>query len=184
MRCIELILLRVYSDYYYVGDDFDLDGQPDDKDGQYKDRDYRRSTPAKRKRLDRQSVLNKHKMLAAQTKDEPGRMASAKRQTSDVDPSLPTYVKIPPRPIKASWAHAIKPLSETIPPTNYTYHQVRRLVDQDLTQYGSGFQAVYMDPPLLMAGEPPTPGKISIEDFVSAFVYKSCVNSLFYGRPS
>lgn len=168
-----------------MGDDFDLDGQPDDKDGQYRDRDYRRSTPLKRKRLGRQSVLNKHKMLAAQTKDEAGRVTTAKRQTSDVDPSLPTYVKIPPRPIKASWAHCIKPLSETTPPTDYTYHQVRHLVDQDLTQYGRGFQAVYMDPPLLMAGEPPTPGKISIEDFVSACVScKSCINSLFYGRPS
>ncbi|KAF1796116.1 hypothetical protein FB192DRAFT_1406951 [Mucor lusitanicus] len=155
------------DDYYYVGDDFDLDGQVDDdgKDEQYRDRYYRRSTPSKKKRLDRQSVLNKHKMLAAQTKDETGRTVPVKRQACDIDPSLPTYVRIPPRPIKASWAHSIKPLSSNAtPPTNAAYHEVHRLVDQDLTQYGSQFQAIYMDPPLLMAGEPPTPGKISIED--------------------
>ncbi|GAN06529.1 MT-A70 protein [Mucor ambiguus] len=152
------------DDYYYVGDDFDLNEQVDDKDGQYRDRDYRRSTPSKKKRLDRQSVLNKHKILAAQAKDETGRIVTAKKQVCSIDPSLPTYVKIPPRPIKASWAHFIKPLSEIIPPTHYTYHEVKNLVDQDLTQYGSQFQAIYMDPPLLMAGEAPTPGKINIDD--------------------
>ncbi|EPB84207.1 hypothetical protein HMPREF1544_08999 [Mucor circinelloides 1006PhL] len=153
------------DDYYYVGDDFDLDRQEDDKDEQYIDRNYRRSTPSKKKRLDRQSVLNKHKMLAVQTKDETGRLITVKKRACDIDPSLPTYVKIPPRPIKASWAHFIKPLSTTTPPTNCAYYETSNLVDQDLTQYGSQFQAIYMDPPLLMAGEPPTPGKISIEDF-------------------
>lgn len=167
----ELIFLN--SEYYYVGDDFGWEDL--DKDEQYNNNN-RSSTKnsSGKKRLqqnDRQSVLNKYKILAVQTKDKSGKLVTVKKRVCDIDPSLPTYVKIPPRPIKASWAHPIRPLSsqqsaDYIPPGS-TYHQVNNLVFQDLTQYGSQFQAVYMDPPFLMAGEASKPGKIAIEDFVS-----------------
>jgi hypothetical protein len=47
------------------------------------------------------------------------------------------------------------------------YEVVDSILSTDLSTYGSNFTAVYMDPPLLLPGEEPTNGKISIDDFVS-----------------
>jgi 16S rRNA G966 N2-methylase RsmD len=44
---------------------------------------------------------------------------------------------------------------------------VDNIVSTDLTQYGTDFNAVYMDPPFLLPGEEPVAGKITIDDFVS-----------------
>lgn len=43
------------------------------------------------------------------------------------------------------------------------------ILDMDLKELGINFQAVYMDPPLLLPGEEPSPGKITIEQLVSVF---------------
>lgn len=36
----------------------------------------------------------------------------------------------------------------------------------DLKKLGTNFQAVYIDPPLLLPGENPSPGKITVEQLV------------------
>jgi hypothetical protein len=45
----------------------------------------------------------------------------------------------------------------------------KNILDMDLKELGTNFQAVYMDPPLLLPGEEPSPGKITIEQLVSVF---------------
>lgn len=95
---------------------------------------------------------------------------SYKFRNSAIDPSLPTYVKIPGRPIPRSWAHTILQLSEAKPaktPCGSHYHEVDDILSLDLKQFGTSFTAVYMDPPLLLPDEEPTPGKISIDDLVN-----------------
>lgn len=97
-----------------------------------------------------------------------------------MDPSLPTYVKIPARPISLSWAHTIKPFTKRLPmyPKGSNYYEVNNISSMDLTQYGSDFSAVYMDPPLLLPGEEPTPGKITIDEFVGLSKNKTIKKSL------
>lgn len=49
----------------------------------------------------------------------------------------------------------------------YSIHEVDDILSLDLKQYGTDFKAIYMDPPLLLPGEEPTPGKIHVDDLVS-----------------
>lgn len=49
----------------------------------------------------------------------------------------------------------------------HSLHEVDDILSLDLKQYGTNFQAIYMDPPLLLPGEEPTPGKIHVDDLVS-----------------
>lgn len=49
----------------------------------------------------------------------------------------------------------------------HSLHEVNDILSLDLKQYGTNFQAIYMDPPLLLPGEEPTPGKIHVDDLVS-----------------
>ena len=48
-----------------------------------------------------------------------------------------------------------------------SYHEVDDILSLDLKEYGKSFNCVYMDPPLLLPNEEPTPGKIHIDDLVS-----------------
>jgi len=43
------------------------------------------------------------------------------------------------------------------------YEETENVLDLNLTTYGTDFQAIYMDPPLLRAGETPGPNKITME---------------------
>lgn len=126
--------------------------------------------PGSRRVINRENIIAKYKVMQIQMQDRSGRMFTVKRRINNIDPSLPTYVRIPYRPISLSWAHNIKPL-ESVPlptaPLGSNYHEVSRVLSTDLTQYGTDFSAVYMDPPLLLPGESPCPGKISIEEFVN-----------------
>lgn len=45
------------------------------------------------------------------------------------------------------------------------------ILSMNLTKLGTQFQAVYMDPPLLLPGEVPSPGKITIEQLVFAWFF-------------
>jgi hypothetical protein len=126
--------------------------------------------PGARRGVDRESIIAKYKIMQVQVQDRNGNMYTIKKRVSNIDPALPTYVRIPPRPISMAWAHKIRPLS-SIPlpavPLGSNYHEVNSILSTDLTQYGTDFSAVYMDPPFLLPGEAPCSGKISIEDFVS-----------------
>jgi hypothetical protein len=121
------------------------------------------------RRVDREGIIAKYKIMQVQVQDRNGNLYTIKKRVSDIDPALPTYVRIPPRPLSMSWAHKIRPLTPTIPsiPLGSHYHEVNHVVSTDLTHYGTDFSAVYMDPPFLLPGEAPCPGKITIEEFVS-----------------
>lgn len=124
--------------------------------------------------VDRESIIAKYKIMQVQIQDRNGNYFTIKKRVSNMDPSLPTYVKIPARPISRSWAHQIKPLcrqATDIPGSKY--HEVNNLITTDLTQYGKDFSAVYMDPPLLLPGEEPCKGKITIDEFVSFSLFVS-----------
>lgn len=123
-----------------------------------------------RRGVDRESIIAKYKIMQVQVQDRNGNYFTIKKRVSNMDPSLPTYVKIPARPISRSWAHKIMPkptIPEILVPLGSKYHEVSSVLEQDLTQYGTNFSAVYMDPPLLLPGEEPCKGKITIDEFVS-----------------
>lgn len=67
---------------------------------------------AKGRGVDRESIIAKYKIMQVQVQDRNGNYFTIKKRVSNVDPSLPTYVKIPPRPIPMSWAHSIKSISK------------------------------------------------------------------------
>ncbi|KAF9102862.1 hypothetical protein BGX27_010836 [Mortierella sp. AM989] len=116
---------------------------------------------------DRESILNRYKVMQVRLQDRNGVFYTVKKKISTMDPSLPTYVRIPPVPIPRSWIHAVKTLEKQvdlvkdIPGTRY--EETTNILDLDLTRYGSDFQAIYMDPPLLRDGEEPGPNKITLE---------------------
>lgn len=91
--------------------------------------------------------------------------------SSNIDPSLPTYIRLPGNPIPRSWAFTImkmQPLQQDLPPLPGSRTlQIPSILDADLTTFGNDYAAVYMDPPLLLPGEEPSPGKITFEEFVS-----------------
>lgn len=160
-----------FSEYHYVDENF-----WDEEFGEKvltikKGRNARisrepRAVGAKRG-IDRESIIAKYKIMQVQVQDRNGNYFTIKKRVSNMDPSLPTYVKIPARPISRSWAHKILTKSEvpiTVPGSRYD--EVNSLVHTDLTQYGQDFSAVYMDPPLLLPDEEPCHGKITIDQFV------------------
>lgn len=124
---------------------------------------------ARRRLLNRQALLERYREIRVQ--DQAGNVYTLKKKTHLLDPSLPTYSRLPPPPIPASWARRIVPLEEqdiplSSPGSNIiSIHQV---ISLDFAQLPRTYQAIYADPPLLLDGEPKHPSKLSLEDFVSA----------------
>ncbi|KAI7864892.1 hypothetical protein BDF14DRAFT_1875753 [Spinellus fusiger] len=108
-----------------------------------------------RRSVDRETILARYKIMQVQVQDRNGNYLLVKKRVSTMDPSLPTYVKIPGRPIPQSWAHNIM---------THSLYTVDRILSTDLRQFGTSYSAVYMDPPLLLPGELHVPGKIHIDD--------------------
>lgn len=76
----------------------------------------------KRHVSDRESILNRYKVMQVRLQDRNGNFFTVKKKISTMDPSLPTYVRIPPVPIPRSWIHPIKPAEDTtveIPGSRY-----------------------------------------------------------------
>ena len=48
-----------------------------------------------------------------------------------------------------------------------SYYEVPDMLQVDADQLGGDYQAIYMDPPLLLPGEMPAPGKLTVDQFVS-----------------
>ncbi|KAJ3032352.1 hypothetical protein HDV00_007601 [Rhizophlyctis rosea] len=119
------------------------------------------------RRSDHDSVLARYKVMAIQMQDRHGNFFVMKKRISAVDPSLPTYVRIPPIPVPRSWVKVIKPY---VPPPKVLdgnrYHEADVLTFPYAT-LGKKFQVIHMDPPLLLPGEAPTPGKISVSQFAT-----------------
>lgn len=195
MKKSKLYIINIYhlyitniisSEYHYVDENFwdEEFGEKVVKKGRNA-RIPREPRPTGTKRgVDRESIIAKYKIMQVQVQDRNGNYFTIKKRVSNMDPSLPTYVKIPARPISRSWAHKILPKSEisvTVPGSKY--YEVENVVETDLTQYGQEFSAVYMDPPLLLPDEEPCQGKITIDQFVGSlpviYVYCSLTPLLF-----
>ncbi|KAI8377832.1 uncharacterized protein BYT42DRAFT_571867 [Radiomyces spectabilis] len=159
------------DDYIHVDDDFwDLEFGESPRQHKRLRRGAipTRDRPAGQRRgVDRESIIAKYKIMQIQVQDRNGNYFMVKKRVSALDPSLPTYVKIPGKPIPRSWAHTIlhmQPKASLTIPLASQLHQVDDILSTDLKQFGQGFSAVYMDPPLLLPGEEPVPGKIHIDD--------------------
>ncbi|KAF9551641.1 hypothetical protein EC957_006534 [Mortierella hygrophila] len=115
---------------------------------------------------DRESILQRYKVMQVRLQDRHGNFFTVKKKVSTIDPSLPTYVRIPPVPIPRSWIHPIRPLEKqaSIVPEvlGSRYEESSNILDMDLTRFGTDFQAIYMDPPLLREGEEAGPNKITM----------------------
>ncbi|KAF9979313.1 hypothetical protein BGZ73_000007 [Actinomortierella ambigua] len=117
---------------------------------------------------DRETILQRYKVMQVTLQDRNGNFYTVKKKISHLDPSLPTYVRIPPTPIPRSWIKPIlrfEPEPEQVPGSRY--EETTNILDLDLTQYGTDFQVIYMDPPLLREGEEPGPNKITMEQLAT-----------------
>ncbi|EIE92517.1 hypothetical protein G6F46_009701 [Rhizopus delemar] len=156
------------DEYHYVDESFwdEEFGEKPARKGRQQGRIIKEPRPSgtKGRGLDRESIIAKYKIMQVQVQDRNGNYFTIKKRVSNVDPSLPTYVKIPPRPISRSWAHSIQSISAE-DMTHAKYFEVPDIISKDLREYGTDFSAVYMDPPFLLPGEEPTAGKISIDAF-------------------
>lgn len=180
MNLLPHIIKKSCSEYHYVDENF-WDEEFGEKVLIKKGRSARIPKEPRaigtRRGIDRESIIAKYKIMQVQVQDRNGNYFTIKKRVSNMDPSLPTYVKIPARPISRSWAHKILAKSETsVTVPGSRYHEVDSLVKTDLTQYGQDFSAVYMDPPLLLPDEEPCHGKITIEQFVRQTHVKYSVN--------
>ncbi|KAI7817663.1 hypothetical protein BC939DRAFT_415875 [Gamsiella multidivaricata] len=115
---------------------------------------------------DRETILQRYKVMQVRLQDRNGVFYTVKKKISTIDPSLPTYVRIPPVPIPRSWIQPMLTLEKQKLQRDISgsrYEETTNILDMDLTQFGTDYQAIYMDPPLLREGEEPGPNKITIE---------------------
>ncbi|CAG8588563.1 5717_t:CDS:2, partial [Racocetra fulgida] len=112
------------DEYMTVDNDF-----WDEEFGERKRRKSDKSGSSRRSGLDRETLLQRYKIMQVRLQDRNG---------------LPTYMRIPPLPIPRSWALTISPPS---------------------VEFVTPVIAIYIDPPLLLPGEAPSPGKISVQQF-------------------
>ncbi|KAJ2778793.1 hypothetical protein H4R18_004389 [Coemansia javaensis] len=117
----------------------------------------------------RDQIIQRYKYMQVRIQDRHGHTFFVSRKVNAVDPSLPTYVRIPPRPIPRSWVKHIRALVDGAESTPRTVvsgvlrpreePQWARRIDTDVTlaydyaSLGRTFQCVYMDPPLLLPGQ-------------------------------
>ncbi|KAJ2109113.1 hypothetical protein IW146_006512 [Coemansia sp. RSA 922] len=161
-------------------------------------RRYMKREPVKRggaKISSRDQILQRYKYMQVRIQDRHGHTFFVSRKVNAVDPSLPTYVRIPPIPIPRAWVKHIRPLilgAETTPcnvisgvllPTTEP-KWARRIdtdvtLDFDFTIFERTFQCVYMDPPLLLPDEQPKPGYFDISQLTAIPVHKMLVPGAF-----
>ncbi|CAG8445242.1 11759_t:CDS:2 [Ambispora leptoticha] len=148
------------DDYLAVDDDF-----WDEEFGNKKKRarkNEKSSSERRRRCLDRESIIQRYKLM--QVEDRNGNFFMVKKKVSNIDPSLPTYVRIPSLPIPRSWAHSIRKNLNVVHEENTSRYLEKDVLSMDLTTLGKNFQAVYIDPPLLLPEESPSPGKITMNE--------------------
>ncbi|KAJ2708711.1 hypothetical protein H4R19_004616, partial [Coemansia spiralis] len=131
-------------------------------------RRYQRLDAGKRsgpKLSNRDQIIQRYKYMEVRIQDRHGHTFFVRRKVNAVDPSMPTYVRIPPRPIPRSWVKHIRLLAADAECTPSTFISgilqpkaepkwARRIdtevtLEYDYSTFGRTFQCVYMDPPLL-----------------------------------
>ncbi|KAJ2799635.1 hypothetical protein H4R21_003482 [Coemansia helicoidea] len=144
-------------------------------------RRYQRLDAGKRsgpKLSSRDQIIQRYKYMQVRIQDQHGHTFFVRRKVNAVDPSMPTYVRIPPNPIPRSWVKHIRPLAADAESTPCTFlsgvlqpkaePRWARCIDTEATlgydysTFGRTFQCVYMDPPLLLPGEESRPGYFEI----------------------
>lgn len=119
----------------------------------------------KRKRLNEDDPAGARKRASAivrcEMQDGYGRKFVFKKRDKTVDPRVPQYTRMPPD--LTGWAHIIAPFvaqpPRELPGARYAETDILR---SDLTQFGTAFQAILMDPPLRRDSDPAEPGTVSV----------------------
>ncbi|KAJ1724842.1 hypothetical protein LPJ53_000910 [Coemansia erecta] len=161
-------------------------------------RRYPKREPTKRtgtKLSSRDQIIQRYKYMQVRIQDRHGHTFFVSRKVNAVDPSLPTYVRIPPPPIPRSWVKHIRPLSDSVESTPCSVisgilipktepKSARRLetsntLNFDFSIFERTFQCVYMDPPLLLPNEQPKPDYFGIEKLRAIPVGKLLVPGAF-----
>ncbi|KAJ2352015.1 hypothetical protein GGF43_003866 [Coemansia sp. RSA 2618] len=143
----------------------------------------------------RDQIIQRYKYMQVRIQDRHGHTFFVSRKVNAVDPSMPTYVRIPPKPIPRSWVKHMRPLNDDVESTPCSVisgmlcpksePQWARRIDTDITldfdysEFGRTFQCVYMDPPLLFPGEQPKPGYFDISKLTAIPVDKLLVPGAF-----
>ncbi|KAJ1652249.1 hypothetical protein IWQ61_007373 [Dispira simplex] len=119
----------------------------------------------RRPRHDKESIIQRYRIMQVKLQDKHGNQFFIRKKVSTVDPSLPTYVRIPAVPIPSSWVFHIQRLIEqSTPPAASKYLETDNLLEFDLKSLGTSYQAIYADPPLVLPGESPSPNKITLDE--------------------
>ncbi|KAJ2549852.1 hypothetical protein EV175_004286 [Coemansia sp. RSA 1933] len=136
----------------------------------------------------RDQIIQRYKYMQVRVQDRHGHTFFVSRKVNAVDPSMPTYVRIPPNPIPRSWIKHIRPLDKDAESTTTNIisgvlipnaePKASRLIHTDVTVdfdfsiFKPTFQCVYMDPPLLLPGDEPKPGFFDISKLLAIPVDK------------
>ncbi|KAJ2632907.1 hypothetical protein H4R22_000904 [Coemansia sp. RSA 1290] len=161
-------------------------------------RRYQKTDGSKRsgtKLSSRDQIIQRYKYMQVRVQDRHGHTFFVSRKVNAIDPSMPTYVRIPPKPIPRSWVKHIRPLSDENESTPRTVisgvlypksePQWSRRIDTDVTldydfsSFDCTFQCVYMDPPLLLPEEDPKLGYFDIGKLTAVPVNKLLVPGAF-----
>ncbi|KAJ2312650.1 hypothetical protein IWW54_001969, partial [Coemansia sp. RSA 2705] len=170
----------------------------DDEFGVAPRRRYQRREPSKKtgpKLSSRDQIIQRYKYMQVRIQDRHGHTFFVSRKVNAVDPSMPTYVRIPPKPIPRSWVKHIRPLCDESESTTVRVvsgvlypkaePQWARRIDTDATldfdysAFDRTFQCVYMDPPLLLPDEQPRPGYFDIAKLATIPVNRLLVPGAF-----
>jgi hypothetical protein len=150
-------------EYGIIDEEFDEQNDYELADDDFWDAFLGKKPKKDKKPREKMSMLQRYKMQNVRMQDKMGNYFIFKKRVPVVDPNVPTYVRVPPPPLSRSWARIIKPLTHL--ECKFSNSFETNLLDFDFSQLGKGFQAVYMDPPLLLPGQPTTPGYITMEQF-------------------
>lgn len=149
------------NDYELIDEDF---GWDEETTPTTTTRKHKRARSEKR-HTDKQSLLNKYKVMQMQMQDRNGNYFMVRRKIAEVDPSLPTYIRIPQLPVSRYWSKSIRPLSESMEIQEGFRYFEENIFNFDFSKIGHDFQAIYMDPPFVLPGEEKAPGQITIQEF-------------------
>ncbi|CAG8539339.1 9115_t:CDS:10 [Paraglomus occultum] len=126
----------------------------------------------RRRGIGREIILQRYKVMQVKLQDRNGNYFTVKKKVSNVNPALPTYIRIPSLPVPLSWAHTILPPTDEIKDGHGSRYYEADILTMNLLRLGKNFQAALIDPPLILPGESPSPHKITLSQFASLNITK------------
>ncbi|KAG0177213.1 hypothetical protein DFQ28_006409 [Apophysomyces sp. BC1034] len=163
------------DDYIHVDDDFwDLEfGESPRPKRVRRGPSTREISSGGRRGVDRESIIAKYRIMKVQVQDRNGNYFMVKKRVRFVKIYIFCWLLSDPCTVLLTPAYRrmskFRPdlshdLGHIIYSRNYPLKWKAFQLAQDLKQFGTSFSAVYMDPPLLLPGEEPSPGKIDIDE--------------------